>query len=134
MMWIIALCCVVGLARSASAQPAGPPPSNPNKDVPVQITWDQKIPMRDGLRLSAFAQNGHVFVATDARGRGNSDDKLVPGQVEARDGHDLAEWLARQPWCDGQVATWGGSWLGCTQWTIRGTCRRGIRPTTARRS
>jgi putative CocE/NonD family hydrolase len=38
--------------------------------------------------------------------------------VEAKDGYDTIEWLARQPWCDGQVATWGGSWRGFAQWSI----------------
>jgi putative CocE/NonD family hydrolase len=120
------------------------------KRLPVQVTWDLKVPMRDGVQLSAtvyrdprqtqplpviltltpyiaehaarqgvyFAQNGYVFVAMDLRGRGNSGGSFVPGQVEARDGYDAVEWLARQPWCDGQVATWGGSWLGFTQWSI----------------
>lgn len=145
----LALLILLLAARTAFAQ-SGPPANNPNKDVAIQIAWDQKVPMRDGVRLSAtvyrnpaqarrvpaivmltpyiaehgarqgtyFAQNGYVFVAADARGRGNSDGKFLPGQVEARDGYDLIEWAARQPWCDGQVATWGGSWLGFTQWSI----------------
>ena len=35
---------------------------------------------------------------------------------EAKDGHDVVEWLARQPWCNGQVAMWGGSYAGYDQW------------------
>lgn len=133
---------------TAHAQPAAKP--DPNKTVPVQIRWDQKVPMRDGVKLSAtiyrdpkqkrplpaivmltpyiaahaakqgvyFAQNGYVFVAVDSRGRGNSDGVFLPGQVEGKDGHDVVEWAAKQPWCDGKVATWGGSWLGFTQWSI----------------
>lgn len=127
-----------------------PPAPDPSAQIPIRITWDQKIAMRDGVRLSAtiyrdprqanrlpaimtmtpyiaehtakqgvyFAQHGYVFIAVDSRGRGNSDGAFFPGRVEARDGHDVIEWIARQPWCDGQVATWGGSWLGFTQWSI----------------
>lgn len=69
-----------------------------------------------------FAQHGYVFVAIDLRGRGNSDGVFVPGRNEGRnegrDGYDAIEWVARQKWSDGQVATWGGSWLGFTQWSI----------------
>lgn len=145
----LGLCLAVG-ASAAHAQASTGAPPDLSKRIPVQITWDQKIAMRDGVKLSAtiyrdpkqtkplpvimgmtpyiaermakqgtyFAQHGYVFVAMDARGRGNSDGVFVPGQVEAKDGYDTIEWIARQPWCDGQVATWGGSWLGFTQWSI----------------
>ena len=139
--------CVAGTRASHAQAPAA---KETTDRIPVQIMWDQKIAMRDGVRLSAtiyrdpkqdkrlpaivtmtpyiaehtatqgvyFAQNGYVFVAVDSRGRGNSDGMFFPGQVEARDGYDVIEWIARQPWCDGQVAMWGGSWLGFTQWSI----------------
>ena len=143
-----AVLCLAICARVTHAQaPAAP---DLTKRIPIQLTWDHKIPMRDGVKLSAtiyrdpkqtkplpvivtmtpyiaehaakqglyFAQHGYVFVVVDARGRGNSDGVFVPGRVEAKDGYDTIEWLARQPWCDGQVATWGGSWLGFTQWSI----------------
>ena len=32
-----------------------------------------------------------------------------------QDGHDVVEWVAAQPWCDGKVGTWGGSALGKQQ-------------------
>ena len=28
------------------------------------------------------------------------------------------EWLARQSWCNGKVAMWGGSYAGFDQWTV----------------
>jgi putative CocE/NonD family hydrolase len=147
------ICIVLGcimLGVIAGAAHAQTPAPQDNKWLPVQIAWDQKIRMRDGVKLSAtiyrdlkqtgplpviltmtpyiadqgarqgtyFAQNGYVFVSVDLRGRGNSEGTFLPGQVEARDGYDTIEWIARQPWCNGQVATWGGSWLGFTQWSI----------------
>ena len=30
--------------------------------------------------------------------------------------HDVVEWLAKQPFCDGKVAMWGGSYAGFDQW------------------
>ncbi len=67
-----------------------------------------------------FAENGYVFAAVDSRGRGNSQGLFEPFANEAQDGHDIAEWLAQQAWCDGQVAMWGGSYGGYDQWlTLR---------------
>lgn len=63
-----------------------------------------------------FARQGYVFVWMDVRGRGDSDGEFVPYRNDARDGYDAIEWLARQPWSTGDVATWGGSYLGRIQW------------------
>jgi len=35
---------------------------------------------------------------------------------EPGDGAEALEWLARQPWCDGNVSMLGGSYVGYTQW------------------
>ena len=63
-----------------------------------------------------FARNGYVFVAVDTRGRGNSTGKLEPFVHEAAEGEAITAWLAKQPWTDGQVAMWGGSYGGFSQW------------------
>jgi putative CocE/NonD family hydrolase len=63
-----------------------------------------------------FARNGYVFALVDARGRGSSEGKFEPLLQEAHDGYDTVEWLAKQPWCDGKVAMWGGSYAGYDQW------------------
>jgi len=63
-----------------------------------------------------FSQNGYVFVLVDVRGRGNSQGAFSPLIQEAKDGYDLVEWLAKQPWSNGSVAMWGGSYMGYDQW------------------
>jgi uncharacterized protein len=63
-----------------------------------------------------FASNGWPFIVVDARGRGNSDGTFHPFIQEAYDGYDVTEWVARQPFCDGKVAMWGGSYSGYAQW------------------
>ncbi len=67
-------------------------------------------------RGTYFARHGYVFALVDARGRGNSEGRFEPFVNEGRDGHDAVEWLARQPWCNGKVAMWGGSYAGFDQW------------------
>jgi putative CocE/NonD family hydrolase len=63
-----------------------------------------------------FATHGLPFVIVDVRGRGNSEGEFRPFIQEAQDGYDAVEWLARQPFCNGKVAMWGGSYAGYAQW------------------
>lgn len=63
-----------------------------------------------------FAAHGLPFLTVDVRGRGNSEGEFRPFIQEAQDGYDVVEWLARQPWCNGKVSMWGGSYAGYDQW------------------
>jgi uncharacterized protein len=67
-------------------------------------------------RAAYFASHGYTFALVDVRGRGNSGGDFEPFANEARDGHDVVEWFAKQPFCDGKVAMWGGSYAGFDQW------------------
>ena len=58
-------------------------------------------------RAAYFSQRGYAFLLVDCRGRGNSGGSFEPFAREAQDAYDVTEWLATQPWCDGQVAMWG---------------------------
>ena len=66
-----------------------------------------------------FAERGFVFIVQDVRGRFGSEGTWYPfvddGWGENRDGFDTIDWIAQQPWCDGNVATAGGSYAGQTQ-------------------
>lgn len=63
-----------------------------------------------------FAANGLPFLTIDVRGRGNSEGSFWPTLHEGRDGFDIVEWVARQKFCNGNVAMWGGSYGGAVQW------------------
>src|SRR3984885_536835 len=114
----------------------------------VDFRWDVKIPLRDGVKLSAtvytprgqkapapcvftltpyiaqsyhdrgvyFAAHGFPFLTVDVRGRGNSEGQYDPLLQEAHDGYDVVEWLAKQPYCNGKISMWGGSYAGYDQW------------------
>ncbi|NGY62580.1 CocE/NonD family hydrolase [Lentzea sp. NEAU-D13] len=64
----------------------------------------------------AFAAAGYAVVAQDVRGTSRSPGTFEPGTHEGRDGADTLAWLAEQPWCDGNIGMWGGSYMGFTQW------------------
>lgn len=132
------------LAASALANDASQTPDA----AKVEMQWRVKIPLRDGVQLSAilytpkdqaapgacivtltpyiaqsyhdrgvyFAAHGLPFLSVDVRGRGNSGGEFHPLIQEAKDGYDVVEWLAKQRYCNGKVAMWGGSYAGYDQW------------------
>ena len=55
------------------------------------------------------------YVIVDWRGFYASKDAAVAGYDRGLDGYDIVEWIAAQPWCNGKVATHGGSALGLIQ-------------------
>jgi putative CocE/NonD family hydrolase len=67
-------------------------------------------------RAAAYVAHGYNFVEMDVRGRGDSDGTFEPWRSEGKDGYDTIEWIATQDWSDGNVVTWGQSYLGCIQW------------------
>ncbi|MBI4306251.1 MAG: CocE/NonD family hydrolase [Chloroflexi bacterium] len=62
------------------------------------------------------AERGYAVVMQDVRGRFTNREPFVPFEHEARDGYDTVEWVAGQPWCDGNVGMFGRSYVGATQW------------------
>ena len=63
-----------------------------------------------------FATRGLAFVSVDVRGRGNSDGVFTPMADIDRDARDAIDWLSGQPFCNGSVGLWGGSYSGYAQW------------------
>ena len=61
-------------------------------------------------------RRGYVLAAADVRGAGASFGSWQGITTEeAKDAYEITEWLASQPWCDGNVGMLGGSYLGITQ-------------------
>ncbi len=57
---------------------------------------------------------GLAVVFQHCRGRGDSDGEFSPWVDEGRDGADTVDWIASQPWSNGQVVGSGMSYLaGC---------------------
>jgi putative CocE/NonD family hydrolase len=63
-----------------------------------------------------FARHGYNYVRADVRGRGDSEGEFNSNESVASDAAALVAWIAAQSWCDGQVAMFGGSYEGLTQW------------------
>ncbi|MFC1534987.1 CocE/NonD family hydrolase [Thermodesulfobacteriota bacterium] len=74
------------------------------------------------LRFFDTVLAGYAIVVQDVRGRYASEGEYDPSDVyltvEALDGYDTVEYVASQPWCDGNVGTAGGSYMGSLQWVL----------------
>lgn len=77
-----------------------------------------------------FAQMGYACLVQDMRGRFDSEGENLPfigcGWSEHQDGVDTIEWIKRQPWCNGRIATIGGSAGGITQNLLAGAQPEGL--------
>jgi putative CocE/NonD family hydrolase len=65
-----------------------------------------------------WAERGYTAVIQGTRGRYESSGCYEPLIHEEADGRDTLNWLANQPWFNGKVGMWGGSYFGYTQLVI----------------
>jgi putative CocE/NonD family hydrolase len=93
-------------------------PHGQKEPLPVIFTFTPYIGDSYTERAIYFAHHGYVYALVDVRGRGNSEGEFEPFVNEGRDGYEVTEWLAKQPYANGKVAMWGGSYAGFDQWTV----------------
>jgi predicted acyl esterase len=83
-----------------------------------------------GIPSSRFLKSGIALVVQDVRGKGASGGQPVPnvddGWGERQDGLDTVNWLRSQTWCNGKIATYGGSSVGMSQIMLAGAGPEGI--------
>jgi uncharacterized protein len=66
----------------------------------------------------SFINHGYAVVMQDVRGRYASGGVFDVLHQEGPDGYDTLNWIAAQPWSDGQIGMIGGSYLGIAQWRV----------------
>jgi hypothetical protein len=66
-------------------------------------------------------KNGYAVVVQECRGTFGSGGTFVPHVADADDGAETVRWLIEQEWCDGNVGSFGGSYLGLVQWHTAST-------------
>ena len=114
----------------------------------MTVDENVNIPMRDGVQLQAdvyrpsgpgkyptlimrspygrnmgdafntWVPEGYVVITQDCRGRFASEGEYTPHLTEGQDGYDTVEWAAEQSWSDGNVGTFGQSYLGADQYQL----------------
>jgi putative CocE/NonD family hydrolase len=73
-------------------------------------------PMSTMSEARRSASNGYVGITGFSRGKMCSPDTPVPLEHDGADAAVLIDWISRQPWSDGRVGMFGGSYNGFTQW------------------
>jgi putative CocE/NonD family hydrolase len=86
----------------------------PPQPLAKSAVWDGNIEAGD---FTEIVPRGYVHVIGDVRGIGASEGEYIGGtpRQEAEDAHDVVEWIAQQPWCDGNVGMIGYSYYGGLQ-------------------
>ncbi len=66
-----------------------------------------------------FVPKGYVHVIAQIRGTGFSQGQYdLFSTAQQQDGYDLIEWIAKQPWCDGNVGMIGDSYIAMIQYLV----------------
>ena len=73
-------------------------------------------PKKNLERLEYAADRGYAGVIAYTRGKACSPDNISPYEHDGRDANSVIDWIAKQPWSDGQIGMMGGSYDGFTQW------------------
>ncbi len=93
---------------------------NTQEPLPVLLTrlpYGKDLPLGTALLDPVkAAAAGYLVVIQDTRGRYRSSGEWWPFASEFEDGYDTVEWAAGLPGSSGDVALFGGSYFGETQW------------------
>jgi putative CocE/NonD family hydrolase len=104
-------------------------PARDGKTVstPLPVVWTHNRYHREGIFnwhwLQTLLKYGYVIVSVDVRGSGASfgTNRGLFSPEETRDAYDITEWLAVQPWSNGNIGMFGRSYLGITQYLAAST-------------
>lgn len=92
-------------------------PAAAHRRLPAALEFTIYVePDADLKRLEYAAGRGYAGVMAYRRGKVKSPGPIVPYEDDGRDANGVIDWIAAQPWSDGQVGMMGGSYDGFTQW------------------
>ena len=101
------------LARPADA--AGNPVEGALPTILTQTGYNAGIPAIPASN-EYLVKRGYAHVSLDVRGTGNSGGNWTAfGEDEQADYAEVISWVAEQPFCDGNIGTWGASFMAITQ-------------------
>ncbi len=91
----------------------------PAKAAPLPVLLGFTIYANDDWAWAdakTMAAHGYAGVVAYSRGKGRSPDAIAPFEHDGSDAASVIAWAAAQPWNDGRVGMYGGSYNGYAQW------------------
>jgi uncharacterized protein len=132
---VLAACVVLAAATAASAQdfitdenvliktPDGASisafvarPRDESQKLPTALQFTIYAERAAMSKALDAARRGYVGVIGFTRGKWKSPNEVVPYERDGDDARAVIDWISRQPWSDGRVGMYGGSYNGFTQW------------------
>ena len=98
-----------------------PGKSERTMEFPTLLTRTPYNKEFSGEQAKVFARHKYAVVVQDVRGKFASEGVFYPyrsGPGEGQDTFDTVEWAATQPWSNGNVGTYGISYVAGTQWAL----------------
>ena len=88
------------------------PPDDLEEAANPHMAWETANP-------EWWCPRGYALVRADTRGTGKSPGTSEPSSYqESLDAYDVTEWIAQQPWCNGNVGALGISYHAAFQWRL----------------
>lgn len=88
--------------------------TKPNTSILIHTIYAR--PKKDLEKAKTAAKKGYIGIVSYSRGKAWSPDKMVHREFEPNDTYAVIDWISKQPWSNGQVGMYGGSYNGFTQW------------------
>ena len=104
-----ALLAMSAYGKNTQRQLLPQPFPSPIGDACIEAGWTDDIVGR------GFA---HVIACTRGSGQSEGEYLSMYSEQESKDGYDLVEWIADQPWCDGSVGMIGINYFGTIQLVV----------------
>lgn len=88
-----------------------------NKKLPTAMQFTIYADERGQIKTAIHAAaHGYIGVVVNSRGKRSSSNNIVPWEHDGEDAAHAIEWISKQPWSNGDVVMYGGSYNGFTQW------------------
>ncbi|HME38064.1 MAG TPA: CocE/NonD family hydrolase [Steroidobacteraceae bacterium] len=88
-------------------------PKSPSKPLPALLEFTIYDSQNEAKECAA---HGYVGVVAYTRGKRANHQDVVPYQYDGADARAVINWIARQPWSDGQVGMFGDGYSGFAAW------------------
>jgi putative CocE/NonD family hydrolase len=89
-------------------------PKDESKKAPALLEFTIYVDSRTFAR--ECAAHGYVGIVAFTRGERRSRGEVVPFKHDGEDARTVINWITKQPWSDGRVGMYGGTYSAFTQW------------------